>query len=248
VEGPNAMTDMTPIQTGLALNPELDLAALGETFRREGHVRIPRFLGSGAPALYRHIAETPDWIQLVNREGGAHEIPLSQWTAPRSTRRARIVRELQERARDGFQYSYAALRIPPPGEATRDAVLAALAGFLHAPAIRAALGAITGHANPVFTDGQVTSYGPGDFLTGHDDDLAGAGRKAAFVLGLAPQWRPEWGGLLLFHEPGGSAVTGVVPQFNTLNLFTVPRYHSVSMVMPCAPRRRFAVTGWLSVR
>ena len=52
----------------------------------------------------------------------------------------------------------------------------------------------------------------------------------------------------LFHELGAVSLTGVVPQFNTLNLFTVPRYHSVSMVMPAAPRRRFAVTGWLSAR
>lgn len=110
------------------------------------------------------------------------------------------------------------------------------------------LGAITGLDAPHFTDGQVTSYDPGDFLTGHDDDLAGPGRKAAFVLGLALQWRAEWGGLLLFHEIGGVQLTGVVPQFNTLNLCTVPRYHSVSMVMPSAPRRRFAVTGLLSTR
>lgn len=242
------MTDMTPFSTDLALNPDHDTAALAAAFRREGHVRIPRFLGSGAPALYRHLQETPDWIQLVNREGGAHEIPLAQWTAPQSRRRKRIEAEMHERARDGFQYSYSALRIPPPGERSGDPVLAGVSRFMHSAAVRLMLGAITGLADPVFTHGQITSYGPGDFLTGHDDDLAGAGRMAAFVPGLAPQWRPEWGGLLLFHEPGAVALSGVIPQFNTLNLFTVPRYHSVSMVMPCAPRRRFAITGWLSVR
>jgi Rps23 Pro-64 3,4-dihydroxylase Tpa1-like proline 4-hydroxylase len=245
MEGEGTMTDMTPLQTDLALNPELDIAALQAVFRRDGHVRIERFLASGAPALYRHLCATEDWIQLINRDGGAHEIPLRDWLAPRSRRRAAIARAMYERARDGFQYSYAALRIPPPGEQARDPILEDLAAFLRAPAVTGVLGAITGIETPRFTDGQVTAYGPGDFLTGHDDDLAGSGRKAAFVLGLAPQWRPEWGGLLLFHELGGVELTGVVPQFNTLNLFTVPRYHSVSMVMPTAPRRRFAVTGWL---
>jgi len=71
-------------------------------------------------------------------------------------------------------------------------------------------------------------------------------RKAAFVFGLTPQWRPEWGGLLLFHEPGEIEISGMVPQFNTLDLFSVPRFHSVSQVTRAAPRRRYCVTGWLA--
>jgi len=92
----------------------------------------------------------------------------------------------------------------------------------------------------------VTAYGHGDFLTGHDDDLAGSGRAAAFVLGLTPQWRLEWGGLLMFHELGQVPFWGMGPQFNTLDLFAVPKYHSVSLVSPAAPRRRYSITGWLS--
>lgn len=242
------MTDMTPLSTDLAINPGLDIASLQAAFRRDGYVRVERFLASGAPALYRHLCESTDWVQLINRDGGAHEMPLRDWLAPRSRRMAAIKHAMYERARDGFQYSYAALRVPPPGEHSLDPFLQSLAAFMRSPVVTELLGAITGIETPRFTDGQVTAYGPGDFLTGHDDDLAGSGRKAAFVLGLAPQWRPEWGGLLLFHELGAVELTGVVPQFNTLNLFTVPRYHSVSTVMPAAPRRRFAVTGWLSMR
>jgi Rps23 Pro-64 3,4-dihydroxylase Tpa1-like proline 4-hydroxylase len=36
-----------------------------------------------------------------------------------------------------------------------------------------------------------------------------------------------------------------MPKFNTLDLFAVPQQHSVSMVTPAAPVRRYAVTGWL---
>ena len=76
--------------------------------------------------------------------------------------------------------------------------------------------------------------------------MVGSRRKAAFVFGLTPQWRPEWGGLLLFHEPGQIEISGLVPQFNTLDLFSVPRFHSVSQVTRAAPRRRYCVTGWLA--
>lgn len=238
---------MDPVPT-FTINPELDAAALGAAFRRDGHVRIPRFLASGAPELYRGLDAREDWVQLVNRDKGAHEIAWTEWTAPGSAIRAEIEPEMFERACDGFQYSYAALRVPPLGETSDCPVMCAIAEFMRTAEVKSFLTAVTGIETPRFTDGQVTAYGPGDFLTGHDDDLADSGRKAAFVLGMTPQWRLEWGGLLMFHEQGQVDFSGKVPQFNTLDLFAVPKYHSVSMVTRAAPRRRFALTGWLSTK
>ena len=110
------MNDMTPPGTDLQINPALDIATLQADFRRDGHVRIERFLASGAPALYRHLCDTPDWVQLINHDGGAHELPLSKWTVPGSRRKAALARAIYARARDGFQHSFSALRIPPPNE------------------------------------------------------------------------------------------------------------------------------------
>ena len=121
-----------------------------------------------------------------------------------------------------------------------------IAEMMKSPEVVGFLEAVTGVKQPHFVDGQVTAYGKGDFLTGHDDDVKNSRRKAAFVYGLTPQWRPEWGGLLLFHEPGEIEISGMVPQFNTLDLFSVPRFHSVSQVTRAAPRRRYCVTGWLA--
>jgi Rps23 Pro-64 3,4-dihydroxylase Tpa1-like proline 4-hydroxylase len=107
------------------------------------------------------------------------------------------------------------------------------------------LRAVTRHEELAFTDGQATAYGPGDFLTGHDDDVAGKNRLAAYVYGLTPNWRVEYGGLLLFHETHDRTVSGLAPRFNSLDLFRVPRRHSVSQVTAAAPHHRYAVTGWL---
>ena len=104
---------------------------------------------------------------------------------------------------------------------------------------------MTGDADLSFTDGQATAYGPGDFLTCHDDDVPGKNRRAAYVFGMTPGWKPEWGGLLLFHDDRDHTVMGQVPGFNTLDLFAVPRRHSVSIVTPAAATRRLAITGWL---
>ena len=100
---------------------------------------------------------------------------------------------------------------------------------------------MTGAADIAFADAQATAYAPGDFLTAHDDNVAGKARRAAYVLGLTPGWRTDWGGLLLFHRDS----TAWVPRFNTLNLFGVPQPHSVSQVASFAGNRRYAVTGWL---
>jgi Rps23 Pro-64 3,4-dihydroxylase Tpa1-like proline 4-hydroxylase len=58
-------------------------------------------------------------------------------------------------------------------------------------------------------------------------------------------WRLEWGGLLLFHGSDGNVERGLVPAFNSLNLFAVPRMHSVSEVTRAAAYRRYSITGWL---
>ena len=230
----------------LELNPELDLAGLSQQFDRDGRVRVRHVFTRGAPELYHTLAGDEDWVQLVNHETGAHEIAWSQWRMPGARCRSELEPGMFDRACDGFQYSYAALRIPALGEIDDKPVLMALADLMRSEPMQAMLQGVTGLVAPTFTDGQVTAYGEGDFLTGHDDDLAGSGRKVAFVLGLTPQWRLEWGGLLLFHELGGADCGGLVPQFNTLDLFAIPRYHSVSMVTRAAPRCRYSVTGWLS--
>lgn len=236
------MTAILPLR----LNPALDRTALAAGYRATGRIRIQRLLVEGAPELFRHVEEARDWVQVLYKEHGAHEMPLADWQSPRSRRRAAIEREIYDRARDGFQYSYAALRVPQDGERSGDPVLDAIAAFMKSSEVVKFIEAVTGIADTYFVDGQVTAYGQGDFLTGHDDDVDGSNRKSAFVFGLTPQWRPEWGGLLLFHEPGEIDISGMVPQFNTLDLFSVPRFHSVSQVTPAAPRRRYCVTGWLA--
>jgi SM-20-related protein len=230
----------------LRVNPELDLGALAAAYQAQGRVRIGRVLSEGAPELYYRLEAEPEWVQLVSHETGAHEIPWHDWARPGSPERREIEPGMVARARDGFQYSYAAMRIPPAGEACDNELLSALAEMMRSPAMLGMLEAVTGVRSPTFIDGQVTAYAADDFLTGHDDDLIGEHRKTAFVLGLTPQWRLEWGGLLLFHEIGSTECAGLVPQFNTLDLFTVPTYHSVSQVTRAAPRRRYSITGWLS--
>ena len=228
------------------LNPELDRAGLRRIYVEQGRVRVENLLAEGALELHAHLAARSDWIHLINLEGGVLELDAHARRALSAEAWAHIEQAANERARTGFQYRYQALRVPDDDEfALLDDPLTNFARMMQSAEMLDFLRDVTGHDALAFTDGQATAYGPGDFLTGHDDDVAGKGRLAAYVYGLTQYWRLEYGGLLLFHGPHERTVTGNAPRFNTLDLFRVPQQHSVSLVSAAAPHRRFAVTGWL---
>ncbi|HEX8643809.1 MAG TPA: 2OG-Fe(II) oxygenase family protein [Allosphingosinicella sp.] len=234
-----------PTRTPYRINPELDRAALRSEYEQEGRVRVYGLLEDGATQLYEHFLERADWIHLINVEGGVIELdpaakaalPAEEWAAIEANAHARV--------KEHFQYRYEAVRVDAAEQERIDDPLADFARFMQSAELLDFLRDVTGHDELAFTDGQATAYGVGDFLTGHDDDVAGKGRLAAYVFGLTPYWRLEYGGLLLFHGEHDRTVAGNVPRFNVLDLFRVPQQHSVSMVTPAAPHRRFAVTGWL---
>jgi len=230
------------------LNPALDAAASAARFAAEGRVRIADFLAAGcSEALHAHLRGREDWVQVVN--SGAKVFDLDRPT--RAAMNADQARALDDSvyagARAGFQHRYEAIRVPDAAAAreARGDLLARFASWLSQGPARDFLRRVSGEEQLAFVDAQATAYSPGDFLTAHDDEIASKHRLAAYVFGLTPVWRAEWGGLLLFHGADGDIERGFTPRFNTLNLFAVPQLHSVSLVSRAAPHRRYAITGWL---
>jgi Rps23 Pro-64 3,4-dihydroxylase Tpa1-like proline 4-hydroxylase len=228
------------------INRELDVAALSRTYEVEGRVRVENLLEQGPLELLDYFQRSRDWIHVINTEDGVLELDRDDKAAMSPEQWSAVEAQAHERARHGFQYRYEALRVPEQHELSQERdLMAEFARLMGSGAMVDLLRAITGTSGLAFTDGQATAYGPGDFLTGHDDDVAGKGRIAAYVYGLTPGWRIEWGGLLLFHGERERSAAALAPRFNTLDLFAVPQQHSVSLVTPAAAHRRFAVTGWL---
>ena len=242
MQSQEAQADTGPFR----INRALDIASLARTYEVEGRVRVENLLEQGPLELLDYFQNSRDWIHVINTEKGVLELDGDDKAAMTPEQWSAIEAQAHERARHGFQYRYEALRVPEQHELgeQRDLV-AEFARLMGSTAMVDLLRAITGTSGLAFTDGQATAYGHGDFLTGHDDDVAGKGRIAAYVYGLTPGWRIEWGGLLLFHSDRERRATALAPRFNTLDLFSVPQQHSVSLVTPAAAHRRFAVTGWL---
>lgn len=230
------------------LNPALDPGALALQFAAGGRLQIRDFLRrEDAEALHAECRAREDWRQIVNSGGSVYDLDRPTRAAMSAAQAEALDLAVYAGAREGFQHRYEAIRVPDEQAARQesDDPFAKFALWLSEGAARDFLRTVIGRSELAFADAQATAYSPGDFLTGHDDDVEGKGRLAAYVFGLTPQWRPEWGGLLLFHDAEGDIERGLTPRFNTLNLFAVPQLHSVSMVTRSAPFRRYAVTGWL---
>jgi Rps23 Pro-64 3,4-dihydroxylase Tpa1-like proline 4-hydroxylase len=231
-----------------SINPSLDRIGLAAEFRRRRRVHIPGFLaGSGADRVQRHLRERTDWRLVINQGEKLFELDRQAQAALAPAQAERLEDAVNQAARRSFQFRFETIRVPDE-EAERAAdgsLLADLACFLSSDIALAFLREVTGEPAVQFADAQGTAYGPRHFLTVHDDEVAGKNRAAAYVLNLTPEWRIDWGGLLMFHGPDGHVEEALAPRFNALNLFAVPQPHSVSYVTPFVPNRRYAVTGWL---
>lgn len=229
------------------LHADIDAGVAATAYARDGRACVAPFLSdSSARALRGHLLERGDWQRVMNAGDKVYEMPRAALAGLDPAQRETLDRKIGEAAVHGFQYRYDSIRIADDADARGGTLLDAFGDFLGSEEVLALFRAITGDAIDCI-DAQATCYGPGDLLTRHDDDVAGKGRRAAYVLGLTHDWRAEWGGLLLFHGQDGDIAHGFVPRFNALRIFAVPAVHSVSPVWPHAPEPRLSVTGWARV-
>jgi len=235
-----------------ALHPDLDTEAGAAEFASGGRVQIAPFLvPEAAGELRAHLLGREDWREVLNSGDTPFEIDRAGQRSMTAEDSARLEKLVHKAARSGFQYRYETLRVaddPDERAEASDDALTAFANFLCSEPVLALMRRITGFRDIDFADAQATAYRPGDFLTAHDDAVEGKNRRAAYVFGLTPEWRTEWGGLLLFHDEQGDVERGLLPRFNALNLFSVPQRHSVSAVAPYAGEVRLSVTGWLRTK
>ena len=230
------------------INKALDPKKLNAEFRQAGHLHIADFLEpSDAEQLLVFLKCSELWKLVLNSEENLFELDRKTQSELTPEQRQQLDEAVYAKARYGFQFRYETIRVPD-AEAERVAsatILDDFARFISDDPVLSFFQTVVGDSTITFADAQATAYGPNHFLNAHDDGVSGKNRKAAFVMNLSRNWSVDWGGLLIFHEPDNPEVQALVPSFNSINLFAVPQQHSVSMVAPFVPRRRYSVTGWL---
>lgn len=245
------MADEIPL---FDINPALDRAALAERFARNGRLQIANVLTAPAAEAVHHILarETPWGLGWQAGDSGPQAIRRDQLDRLSPPDRAAIGGRIETAMRgDGYAFSYA--RYPMLDAylekwaegSPQDLILEHINSAPFLDLVRD----VTGIPELKKADAQATLYAPNQFLSVHDDSHVGEGWRIAYVLSMcAIDWRPDWGGYLLFLDEAGDVIEGFRPRFNALNLFAVPQKHNVSFVPPFAPIGRFAITGWFRDR
>lgn len=227
------------------LADRIDWDALRAHFRHQRRLEIPDVLADGQAEILRtHLCSRKDWKLVLNAGDKVYELSREAVANLSTAQRRDLDQHVVHAGRTGFQYRYESIRAPDGGSAGGDDLVSRFVAFLSSTPVIDRLNYVLG-GSASFADGQATSYGKGHFLTCHDDDVAGKNRQAAYVFSLTPAWRPEWGGLLMFHDDKGNIEQGFAPQMGALRLFSVPQRHSVSYITPFAPEPRLSITGWL---
>ena len=222
-----------------------ELPALRAELLELGRIRIcPAIAPAAAAALQAELTASPDWVRTL-RQGGIERELDAPALAALAPAHLRAVEQLAVQGDDAvFRFLHDAIRISPVSaeRQARGWLLDACAEAFNAPAALDLIGELTGEEVRSFR-GDATRYLPGHFLTTHNDGRKHGKRVLAVVLNLS-QWHIDWGGLMLFHGAYGAAHCAWTPAFNTLNLFSVPQDHSVTMVTQLARAPRLTVSGW----
>lgn len=228
-----------PEDVALELNPRLDRAQLSDAFRRTGRVHISDILtDASARRLFRALEQETPWGFIYN-EGKK----VREFESVSAEDHQEMAIAAWERAHSGFQYFYHVYRLvenrkfhPPPGH-----YLAKLVQFLTSTQFLCFAREVTGDDSIGWISANATLYKPLDFLTVHDDGLTR--RRTAYVLNMTPEWKPDWGGALQFYDRDNHIEEGYLPTFNALNLFRVPKRHSVAQVTSFGGLR-YSISGW----
>jgi SM-20-related protein len=224
-----------------------DLHAQAVVFAHDGHALLPDLLEPDcAQRWLAGIAAWREWALVTRVQGRHRSFDAAAMDAIPHARRAELDALIAAEARAGFQYLYERYPLDTlaRGGHLHDALMREMHALLRAPAFLDLARTLTGEAGITFADGQVTRYRAGHFLTLHDDHAEDRERIAAFVLNLTPRWGADYGGQLQFVDAQGRVEHSLVPRFNALVVFRVPRPHLVSAVAPFVADSRYAITGW----
>ncbi|MCH8081467.1 MAG: 2OG-Fe(II) oxygenase [Proteobacteria bacterium] len=236
----------------IRLNPDHDVKAYREAFARDKMLHIPNILvPEAAKRLHRCLTEEISWNLTYNDDEGLQHLFASKMAKMTPAERVALQQKVLQRAKTGkFQFFFGSFAIEDAYKENivRDMYISRFYEFVNSEPFLDFMREITGFKTIAHATQQATAYGPGHFLTDHNDFEPGKSRKVAMVFNLTPEWKAEWGGILEFIDQEGKTTSGLIPSFNALNFFAVPRRHVVTQVATYSPAIRYAITGWLVER
>jgi SM-20-related protein len=237
-------------QTIFRLNPALDVARYAELYARDGVVQIPGIFEDPLAHHIGDILETsiPWSMTFYGPDNKPVKIPVQDIQGRMDQGLGSEIQQLIQRSGQGYGFIYFSFGMVSARNAGQHPghKIHPLTEFLMGQEFVDFGRTLTGENAIAWADSQATLYRPNDFIGLHvDHSDEHMQRVAAYTLGFTARWRSDWGGQLMFHDPETGDVTqGLIPRWNTLTVFKVPRLHSVAPVAPYAQAARLSVVGW----
>ncbi|MFZ5608016.1 MAG: 2OG-Fe(II) oxygenase [Pseudomonadota bacterium] len=231
----------------LRLNPNLDGAKLAQAFASNGKsLQIRDVLAEeSAELIYQCLIRETPW-GLANHGDGPQFLSHQQIKAMDKGRMQALQHNIFREARQEYQYLYHCYPMLSAYQEQWDPyhLLMRFLEFVNMEEVLTLIRSVTGMHDIIKADGQATFFAPNQFLRQHTDDVAEEYRRLAYVFGFTKNWDPNWGGYLQFYDQAGNITHALMPRFNVLSIFAVPRSHSVGHVAPFAGAPRLSITGW----
>ena len=242
------MSDPKPL---FDINPSLDIQKLAIEFAENGRIQIREILTAESALNLREmlLRETKWGLAWQAGDDGPNSSRAEELATATPQEKTGILQQIDQAMR-GNDYAFLFAQYPMltgyQEKWDEGGPHDILMEHLNSEAYLNLVKQITGLSGLDKADAQATLYGPTHFLALHNDSHVMEGWRIAYVLNMGlDEWRPDWGGYLLFFDDDGDVTGGFKPRFNSLNLFAVPQSHNVSYVPPFAPQGRMAVTGWI---
>lgn len=233
------------------LNPDLDIAALTNSYVIDKRLMIENFLQDDVAERIRNacLNSVPYDLQYV-LDGQYQSLSRSEAAKYSPEEQRAINSRIMAAASQGVGFLYDGY-LKSRVKTTPDSMLNDDLVFLHdvfhkigSEDILSLISSITGAQELTGAEPQYTRFSQGHFLTRHRDVVGGRDRRIAFVLGLTRGWHPDWGGLLQFYQQDGTPRDAWAPRFNVLSIFDISHIHAVTYVTPFATAPRLSLTGW----
>ena len=208
------------------LNRNLDVEQLAVEFAGKRRIQIQNVLdGPAAEMIDQTLRGGTPWRIAYNRKDQSFTVSQEELNAMGAAAAQKLLEDCVKAAQTDYQYLYACYPIVDAIKNKRDEghLLHTILEELNSDYFLDFVRGVTGISSIGLVDGQATLYRPGHFLMHHNDFDAKRNRRVAYVLGFTKNWRADWGGVLEFYNERGDVEAGVLPRFNTLSLFAVPR-------------------------
>ena len=188
------------------INPEIDLSVVATTLASRGRVQIHDFASAeSAKTLHDLLQQHDDWYLSYNEGSDNFETSEAEFAALTMEQKHRFSAGVYRQARSGFQYLFKQHYICQAVDSGENQghPMHAVQEWVTGENFLGLMRYVTSRDDIRTSDSYASLYGPGHFLTRHDDRHPTHKRIAAWVLSMTPEWDENWGGHLAFYDEEG---------------------------------------------